>query len=274
MQKILLSLLIFSTFALANKPALFSLKTYDANRHTNLIGWVMSEKLDGVRGFWDGKQLLTRSGKVLNPPKWFIKNYPPFAIDGELWRKRGDFDRISSIVRSTKSKQRWRQITHQIFEVPNQTGNLSQRLAVLAQYLNAHPDTPIRLIEQIPIQHKAQLAKYLKSIMDKGGEGVVVRNPQLAYQTGRLSSALKVKPYQNSECVIIAILGGKRKYLGKMGSVKCRTKTGNVVKIGSGFSDAQREHPPEIGTRIAFKYYGLTKKGKYRNSVFLKAHPK
>ena len=48
----------------------------------NVIGWVMSEKLDGVRGYWDGKQLFTRGGIPLNPPAYFLENFPPFAIDG------------------------------------------------------------------------------------------------------------------------------------------------------------------------------------------------
>lgn len=41
----------------------------------------MSEKLDGIRGYWNGKQLLTRSGRVFHPPVWFVADYPPFAID-------------------------------------------------------------------------------------------------------------------------------------------------------------------------------------------------
>jgi len=43
-----------------------------------------------------------------------------------------------------------------------------------------------------------------------------------------------------------------------------------VIKIGTGFSDAQRENPPEIGCIITFKYYGLTSKGNPRFPVFLR----
>jgi DNA ligase-1 len=48
----------------------------------------MREKFDGIRGFWNGKQLLTRGGQQIITPDWFIENYPPFSIDGELWTKR------------------------------------------------------------------------------------------------------------------------------------------------------------------------------------------
>ena len=81
--KLVFAYLMLTQVALAAKPDLFLLKTYDDSK--DVVGWVMSEKLDGIRGFWTGKELLTRGGVKLTPPKWFIKNYPPFAIDGEHW---------------------------------------------------------------------------------------------------------------------------------------------------------------------------------------------
>ena len=52
----------------------------------------MSEKLDGIRAYWDGTHLISRGGKIIHAPEWFTKNYPLFEIDGELWTKREDFD--------------------------------------------------------------------------------------------------------------------------------------------------------------------------------------
>ena len=42
--------------------------------------WV-SEKFDGVRGYWDGKQLWTRGGERVVAPAWFTAPLPP-AADG------------------------------------------------------------------------------------------------------------------------------------------------------------------------------------------------
>ena len=78
-------------------------------------GWLMSEKLDGVRAYWDGKKLLSRSGKEFATPTWFTKDFPPFAIDGELWSKRGDFENISSITSVKKPHDGWKDITYNIF---------------------------------------------------------------------------------------------------------------------------------------------------------------
>lgn len=244
------------------------LKTYDDQQQ--VIGWVMSEKYDGARGFWDGKKLRTKSGKTLNPPSWFIKNYPPFAIDGELWTKRSDFETISSIVNTNIADNRWKNISHQVFEVPNQSGDLLARLAILQTYLSEHGDTPIHIIKQTIIQQKDEVKTFLHQVISQGGEGVVVRNPNTPYQTGRLNSALKVKPYFDTECIVAKILLGKGKYSDKMGSILCKTNRGKEVKIGSGFTDQQRTNPPNIGETITFKYYGFTQKGNFRFPVFLR----
>jgi hypothetical protein len=46
----------------------------------------LSEKLDGVRAFWDGVRLYSKQGHVLHAPKWFSNFLPKnVALDGELW---------------------------------------------------------------------------------------------------------------------------------------------------------------------------------------------
>ncbi len=263
---IVLSLASFSS--VATEPKLFLLKTYDDSKE--VVGWVMSEKLDGIRGFWNGQELLTRGGKKLNPPKWFTKDYPPFAVDGELWTKRSDFENISSIVRSQNSNNRWKLITHNIFEVPNQQGGLFERLSVLEGYLDKNPISHLKILKQTVVESKQHLQDTLQQVISNKGEGVVVRNPNSLYETGRLSSALKVKKYFDTECTVLKILPGRGKYLGKMGSVLCQTDDGKQLKIGSGFKDKDRSNPPSIGSKITFKYYGFTKKGKHKYPVYLR----
>ena len=55
-------------------------------------GFLVSEKLDGVRAVWDGRVLRFRSGRVLTTPAWFVSGWPAEALDGELWIGRGAFD--------------------------------------------------------------------------------------------------------------------------------------------------------------------------------------
>ena len=262
------------------KPDVFLLKTDDGSR--DVEGWVMSEKLDGVRGLWDGKRFLSRGGKVLHAPAWFIRGFPPFALDGELWTRRGDFENIVSIVRRKTPDNRWTQVRYHVFEVPRQSGGLPERLAVLADYLQAHANADLgdglgdglnerlKIIPQIKINARAQLTEFLAEVSAGGGEGVVVRDPDSPYQTGRLSSALKVKNHFDAECVVRKILPGKGKYTGKMGALQCRMASGRLIKIGTGFRDKTRAQPPPVGSVVTFKYYGLTKKGNPRFPVYLR----
>lgn len=226
----------------------------------------MSEKLDGIRAYWDGKNLISRGGKIIHTPKWFIKDYPPFEIDGELWTKRGDFENISSIVRDKRPGKGWEKIKHYIFEVPHTNGGLFERLKKLEPYTGK----TIRILSQLPVKDRSHLELFLKEIEEKGGEGVVVRDPEAPYIDKRTSKALKVKTFQDAECSVIGYTEGKGKYTGLLGAIHCQLENGVEFKIGTGFSDALRKNPPMIGSEVTFKYQGMTKYGKPRFPVFLR----
>jgi DNA ligase-1 len=261
-------LFLLPLFLYASKPELLLLKKYDESMPVN--GWVMSEKLDGVRAYWNGKKLLSRSGKEFHPPKWFIKDFPPFEIDGELWSKRGDFENISSITSRKKPHQGWKNLTYNIFEVPNQKGGLLQRLDVLKNYLSKHPSSYIKIISQVTCKDKSHLQKFYQNILKKGGEGIVLRSPTAPYIGKRTKEALKLKPFEDSECQILGYKKGQGKYSMLMGSLICQLQNGKIIKIGSGLSDKQRVNPPKIGSIITFKYQGFTKNGLPRFPVFLR----
>jgi len=254
-------------FLLAEKPDLLLLKTY---KDQNITGWVMSEKLDGIRAYWDGKYLISRGGKIIHAPKWFTKSYPPFEIDGELWTKRGDFEHISSIVRDKIPTQEWEEIRHYIFEVPNSKGGLLERLQRLKPYVGKN----IRIVQQIPIREKTHLKLFLEEVEAKGGEGIVVRDPNTPYINKRTSKALKVKTFQDAECEVIGYTKGKGKYKDVIGAIQCQLDDGTRFKIGIGLSDTLRSNPPKIGKMITFKYQKFTKYGKPRFPVFLRVREK
>ena len=262
MIKLLFLLLPF--LLLADKPSLLLLKTY---KDQNITGWVMSEKLDGIRAYWDGKHLISRGGKRIYAPAWFTKDYPPFEIDGELWNRRGDFENISSIVRDKIPAKEWKEIKYYIFEVPNAKGGLFDRLEKVKPY----EGKTIKVIRQIPIKNKAHLERFLKEIEAKDGEGLVVRDPNAAYINKRTSKALKVKTFQDAECKVLGYTKGKGKYKDVIGAIKCQLDNGIQFKIGTGLSDKARENPPKIGEIVTFQYQKLTKYGKPRFPVFLRA---
>lgn len=229
----------------------------------------MSEKLDGIRAFWNGKELLSRGGKTIHAPAWFVKNFPPFEIDGELWSKRGEFEFIQSVVMDKTPSDEWKAITYNIFEVPHQKGGLMQRLEILKTHLHSNPAPTIHIIKHFTCKDKKHLTSFFDKIIKLGGEGVVIRNPTAPYIAKRTKKALKLKKFSDTECEVMALHKGKGKYKNLLGSFTCKLENNITFKIGSGLSDYQRKNPPKIGDRVTFKYQGFTKNGKPRFPIFL-----
>ncbi len=237
-------------------------KTY---KDHNVQGWLMSEKLDGVRGVWNGREMRSKNGNVYDAPIAFIKDFPDFALDGELYSKRGEFAKISGIVRAGDD---WSALKYYVFDVPDTDGGLLQRLSKINNWLKENPNPNIIVIKQIPIATIDDAKKYLAAIEKAGGEGVILRDPNASYVSKRTDSYLKLKSYQDDECTVTEHLQGRGKYQNKLGSIKCQLDNGEIIKIGSGFTDKERENPPPIGTVITYRYNGFTKNGKPRFARF------
>ena len=267
MSKIFFFLILLFSFLYAEKPNLLLLKSY--KNDVNVTNWLMSEKLDGVRAYWDGTRLISRNGKAFAVPKWFINDFPPFEIDGELWTKRGDFENIISIVNRQTPHDGWREISYQIFEVPHQKGGLMMRLEVLEKWLEKNPNTFIKIIPQKICKGSAHLKKVLDEVEVKGAEGLVVREPHALYIDKRTSKALKVKSFQDDECIVRGYTEGYGKFQGLVRALVCEWKD-RRLKIGSGLSLEERKNPPLLGSQITFKYNGLTKYGNPKFPVFLR----
>lgn len=234
-----------------------------------VTGWLMSEKLDGIRAVWTGKTLLTRKGRAIHAPAWFVAGLPPFALDGELWRRRDDFNFVQNTVLDTEPSAGWREITYNIFEVPGAPGDFPARLARAADWFKAHPAPFVHMIQQIVCRGPEHLDRFLAAVEAEGGEGVIVKDPRPGYQTGRTPYVLKVKTFADMEGTVIAHNPGQGKFEGMLGSLRLRLENGVVFNLGTGFTDAQRRHPPPIGATVTFKYQGLTKNGIPRFASFL-----
>ena len=270
MKTILRALLIVALFhtSLFASPSLQKANTYTGEQ--DISGWVMSEKLDGIRGVWTGKKLLTRKGHPIHAPEWFTKEFPPFALDGELWSKRSDFSFIQSTVMDRSPSEGWKKITYNIFEVPDAPGDFFSRLEKVKTWLKANPNCPARVIKQLPCDGPNALSLFLSQIEDLGGEGVIVKDPSLAYHTGRSPYVLKVKKAKDMEGTVVATIAGKGKYKGMMGSLTIELDDGTRFNLGTGFTDKERVNPPKIGDVVTFRYHGLTKNGIPRFASFMR----
>ncbi len=236
----------------------------------NISGWMMSEKLDGIRGYWDGKQLLSRQNKPINAPKWFTQDLPPFALDGELWTKRGDFENIQSIVMDDVPSEKWREIRYNIFEVPNAEGNFTQRLQKAQDYIDAYHLSHVKVVEQKICHNSKELKTFLQEVVKKRGEGAVIKDGSRIYFDGRSDSVLKVKLAQDMEGKVVGYKKGVGKNSGLMGSLEVELEDGKHFFIGGGFTQESRKNPPALGTIVTFKYFGFTKSGKPRFASYMR----
>ena len=250
----------------------------------NVSGWLASEKLDGVRAYWDGENLLSRQGKKLNAPLSFTKNFPKFALDGELYAKELKFEEIqATVMDKLPDEKAWSRLKFHIFDVPEASGGLPRRLEVLAKFLKNEPNQNLIIIKQIKMRDNAHFLKFTENIIAKGGEGAVVREPNAPYERKRSKNALKFKKFKDAECEVVSINKGSGKYANFAGSLTCKAlgskddkekagepKEGTIFKIGSGLSDKNRQEPPKIGSIITYKFQNLTTNGKPRFPIFLR----
>ena len=263
MNRPALFLLLVASHALA-APDLILAENWQGQ---DVRGWAMSEKLDGVRAYWDGQQLLSRAGYPFRPPAGFLADYPPWPLDGELYRGRGQFEATSAAVRAVDGD--WRGINLHVFDVPQATGDLYQRLATLETWLREHPQAHIRVVAQTPVKNREHITSTLKTIEQQGGEGLMLREPNQPYHGGRSPYLLKVKSAPDAECTVVAHHPGKGKHAGRLGAITCENEHGRF-RIGSGFTDTERAHPPAIGSTITYRYRGFTRKGTPRFATYLR----
>jgi len=154
----------------------------------------------------------------------------------------------------------------------------------------------------LPMSYKLAHEKIdyeLQKLDDRGGEGLIVRDPNSQYMCERSHKILKVKTWNDAEGTVIGYITGRAtdkgsKLLGKMGAMILTLDNGKRLEL-SGFTDEERElsgYNPELvsgkedwaedwatrnpetecpdwitcllfprGTRVSFRYRGLTKDG-------------
>ena len=167
--------------------------------------FLVSEKYDGVRAVWDGKNLVSRQGNIIHSPAWFTKDLPKTPMDGELWLGRGQFDILSAAVRKdVPIDAEWRNITYNIFELPNAAGTFEQRAKRIAEIVKKANLPHLKAVAQFRIKDEAELNDKLKQVVKNGGEGLMLHRADALYETGRSANLLKLKPYFDAEAKVIA----------------------------------------------------------------------
>ncbi len=265
----LLIVFMHSSPAKAQPPAIPLANVYQQG--VDLQAYWVSEKLDGVRAYWDGQQFWSRGGHVYQAPAWFTKRFPNQPLDGELWSGRGQFSALSGTVRKQQSvAEEWQSVRFHVFDLPIKNTPFSTRYQRLKRLVDESVSSYLVLVEQSTVKDHAALMKKLDAIVAADGEGLMLKRKAGLYQSGRSDDLLKVKTVQDAEAVVVGHWPGKGKYRGMMGALEVALENGRRFRIGTGFSDADRRIPPPIGATVTFRYRGFTATGLPRFASYLR----
>lgn len=252
-----------------NSPNVLLAQEYKAD--VDVQQYLVSEKFDGVRAIWDGKTFYTRRGNEINAPAWFTKDLPKTTLDGELWLGRGQFDALSGAVRKdVPIDEEWKNISYMVFELPDAPGTFEARAKRIVEIVKKANLQHLKAVTQFRVSDEASLNLRLKQVVKNGGEGLMLHRADAEYITGRNAALIKLKPQYDAEATVVAHTAGRGKYKGKLGALVVETPEGIRFKLGTGFSDAQRENPPKIGSLVTYTYKDKTKNGKPKFASFLR----
>ncbi|MGK0271083.1 MAG: DNA ligase-1 [Cocleimonas sp.] len=232
--------------------------------------WV-SEKYDGVRTLWDGKQFISRGGNIYHAPEWFTIDFPNQHLDGELWISRQSFELLVSTVRDNKpDSEAWGKVKFMVFDMPNISDTFDHRFERLVTLIKTTRIPWLTLVDQIKLKDHATLMKHLHKLTQAGAEGLMLHKGSSLYRAKRSGDLLKLKPYEDAEAIVVEHITGKGKYKNMLGAIRVVLSNGDTFKIGTGFTDAERADPPKIGTMITYQFRGKTKNGIPRFASFLR----
>lgn len=253
----------------ANKPLLKLAQKY--SKTLRLKDFLVSEKYDGIRGFWTGSKFKTRSGTIISPPSWWSRGIEGLSLDGELWIGRGDFSELNGMLKQKQlSDAQWRRIQFLVFDLPSHNTIFEERHSALTGLFENLSQSHIKLVAQSPVTSDEALMIKLNEVINSGGEGLMLQRKEARYSAGRQSGLYKLKRWQDAEAIVVARTAGKGKYQGAMGALIVKIEGDLQFRIGSGFSDAERQTPPPIGSVITYRYSGKSKKGIPRFASFVR----
>jgi DNA ligase-1 len=259
--------------ARAEPPALMLANSYSVGEVRVADYWV-SEKYDGIRAYWTGTSLLTRTGNVIRPPAWFTARWPSTPLDGELWMGRGRFEALVSTVRDqSPDEAAWRQVRFMAFDLPTHPGGFTERASALSALLAVANVAWLSAVEQLRMPDEPALLARLAELTSDGAEGLMLHRADALYRAERSDDLLKLKRYEDAEARVIARLPGQGKHAGMMGALEVETREGVRFRLGTGFTDQERRAPPPVGAWVTYGYHGLTERGVPRFARFLRVHP-
>lgn len=240
----------------------------------------VSLKIDGIRAtvfnYKSGPKIFYRSGKriigLIELEKSFLELPFDFVYDGELILDNPDnlnskdlFRETQSIVRSKKDERKnninfilFDKVPIDEFENGRSNKNYRKRLEDIEEMFENNLIDNIKLV---PIYYKGKdknkINSLLTKVLEENHEGLMINLLDGYYETKRSKALLKVKKFNTVDLKVKDIIEHTRG--NKLGSVIVEYKD-NLVQVGSGFNDQERDYFWEnkeelIGKIIEIQYF-------------------
>lgn len=244
-------------------------KKYPDSHHDQM--YFIQEKLDGNRciAYYDnGWKFQSRSGKPLKVD-FDLHNLDEYRVyDGEIMTighaGSRDFNSTSGAINGKYTDKS--QLHYYIYDIVDTNLPYKRRKEILDTYEQEDKDyTILKLLDYIHVyanpEYNWQLDEWLDKIVDKGGEGIILRDPDAKYQHKRTDALLKYKKVQTMDLRITDWNLGNGKYEDAIGSFHCETDDGSIVVNVSGMPDEIHFSNPEdwIGKIIEVSYFDISK---------------
>lgn len=258
---------------------------YDPSKHALEGAYIAQRKLDGLRMVVVDGVAYTRTGKVLESVGHILAELEPykdFVFDGEVMGE-GGFDTASGKTRKKGSGPDTSLVYHVFDVIPldqwnsKKTDSMDSRLGLLAGIFFHQEFERVKYVpwtELPPNPTFEHITSLRDSMISEGYEGCMLKNLSAPYCFKRSNDLLKFKFMNDVDCIITGYEPGKGKHKGKLGAFTV-DYNGVASKVGSGYSDAQREdfwskRDSMIGTTIEVAYQNLSDSGCLRFPVFVR----
>lgn len=239
----------------------------------DVTGWLMSEKYDGVRCFWNGNELYSRSGTVITAPKFFTRNFPRSPLDGELYISKNNYEECAKVIASgEKNHAGWLQMTFIVLDAPAINLLFRQRLSMLERAFTEENNLAfLRLVRHTSVKDNSHVTEELKRIESLGGEGVMVKNPCSFYEGRRNWAMLKVKSFHDEEAEIIKKVFFKLNKPTEKRRLKAlimKKDNGVEFRLRNGLNSEHNKNNFELGNLVTYKFKGYDQQNKPKFPVY------
>ena len=254
-------------------------------KHYKKIKWpaYCQPKLDGIRSISrkenDKVTLWFRSGKQVKTMQHIEEALNSVMKNGEIWDgelyiHNADFNKIGGSIRRDVNldMQTAQKIEYHIYDFPRI--KIEDNLLLeyhpykyrLDEFNSRKLNHPLVTVETSVIIDEEEMKKYFSKYVEKGYEGIMIRNVGSSYEQKRSYDLLKYKEFDEDEYKVVGYEEGRGQLAGAVGSFICELPDGQKFKAKLKGKDVTNLlihyfKNPELfmGKSLTVQYQGMSK---------------